>query len=79
MSISDGKVKIANTIDACPPHEVKLVAMNGTTLNGEVDGSFTFTNDDPTASQEYDIDNIPTTGEYLKVYYNDKLVKTFSN
>lgn len=76
VSIEGGKVTIANTIDACPPHEVKLVAEGGADVNGQ--DEVTYTDDTPFNGHSYNLNNIPDSGDYLKVYYNDKLVKVFS-
>lgn len=76
VSIEGGKVTIANTIDACDPHKVKLVAKGGADINGQQE--YTFNEVLPTASQSYNLNNIPESGSYLEVYFNDKLVKTFS-
>lgn len=77
----DGKVTIHNTVDACPPHEIKLIAVNGATFEGgTTDTERVFTDDTPGAmSPDYPLSNIPSSGEYLQVWYNDILVKTFSN
>ncbi|MEA5129679.1 MAG: FimB/Mfa2 family fimbrial subunit [Proteiniphilum sp.] len=77
----NGKVTINNTVDACPPHEIKLVAVNGATFEGgTTDTERVFTDDTPgKMSPEYPLSNIPSSGEYLQVWYNDILVKTFSN
>ena len=77
----NGKVTINNTVDACPPHEIKLVAINGATFEGgTTDTERVFTDDTPgKMSPEYPLSNIPSSGEYLQVWYNDILVKTFSN
>lgn len=77
----NGKVTVNNTVDACPPHEIKLVAINGATFEGgTTDTERVFTDDTPgKMSPEYPLSNIPSSGEYLQVWYNDILVKTFSN
>lgn len=77
----NGKVTIHNTVDACPPHEIKLVAVNGATFgSGTPPTERIFTEDTPGAmSPDYQLSNIPSAGEYLQVWYNDILVKTFSN
>ena len=77
----NGKVTIHNTVDACPPHEIKLVAVNGATFGiGTPPTERIFTEDTPGAmSPDYQLSNIPSAGEYLQVWYNDILVKTFSN
>lgn len=77
----NGKVTVNNTVDACPPHEIKLVAINGATFEGgTTDTERVFTDDTPgKMSPEYPLSNIPSSGEYLEVWYNDILVKTFSN
>ncbi len=77
----NGKVTIHNTVDACPPHEIKLVAVNGATFgSGTPPTERIFTEDTPGAmSPDYPLSNIPSAGEYLQVWYNDILVKTFSN
>lgn len=83
----DGKVTINNTVDACPPHEIKLVAINGATFgSGTPPTERIFTDDTPGASSlddddddDYSLSNIPSSGEYLQVWFNGILVKTFSN
>lgn len=73
----NNKVTISNTVDACPPHEVKLVGVGGTLIDGVSEQ--TFTNHTPGAkSPEYQLGNLPSSGSYLEVWYNDILVKTFT-
>ena len=73
----DGNVTINNTVEACDPHKVILK----TTSGFEFVGGGTekeFANTDPSASATYTVTPVPTTGQdYLQVYYNDALVKTF--
>lgn len=74
-----GLIDISNTIDACDPHSVRIEAI----------APFQF--EDGTSSKLFDLlpleskasyklDPIPTdgSGNYLEVYYNGILVKTFS-
>ena len=76
-----GKVTVNNTVDACPPHEIKLVAINDATFEGgPTDKVKVFKDYRPGAiSPDYQLNNIPSSGEYLQVWYNDILVKTFRN
>ena len=73
----DGNVTISNTIEACDPHKVTLETVgdfkfsDGTTTK-------TFTDADPQSSVQYVLSPVPTSGTYMKVYYNGNLVKTFS-
>lgn len=73
----DGNVTISNTIEACDPHKVTLETVgdfkfsDGTTTK-------TFTDADPQSSVQYVLSLVPTSGTYMKVYYNGNLVKTFS-
>ena len=74
----DGNVTISNTVKACDPHKVTL----------KTKGDFKFDDDttekifetlDLDASTTYKVTPNPSTGdEYLDVYYNDELVKTFT-
>lgn len=75
----NGKVTISNTIDACAPHAVKLQTVAPFTFSDNTTEK-TFTSLDTTASVEYMLNSVPSTGSgvYLRVYYNDALVKTFS-
>ena len=74
----DGNVTISNTVEACTPHDVKLVTKSGFEFDGG-ETEKTFVDTDPTASVSYKVLPVPTAGqEYLEVYYNDELVKTFT-
>lgn len=74
----DGNVTISNTVTACDPHSVKLETVAPFKFS---DGSTSKTFDSKSypASADYTLDPIPTAGQtYLKVYYNEALVKTFT-
>ena len=73
----DGNVTISNTIEVCDPHHVTLKAINGCTFS---DATLTkdFVKTSPTDKEDYILMNIPQSGNYLEVYYNGILVKTFS-
>ncbi|NLA63799.1 MAG: FimB/Mfa2 family fimbrial subunit [Bacteroidales bacterium] len=74
----DGNVTISNTVEACTPHDVKLVTKSGFEFDGG-ETEKTFVDTDPTASVSYKVSPVPTAGQaYLEVYYNDELVKTFT-
>ena len=74
----DGNVTISNTVEACTPHDVKLVTKSGFEFDGG-ETEKTFVDTDPTASVSYKVLPVPTAGQaYLEVYYNDELVKTFT-
>ncbi len=73
----EGNVTISNTVEACTPHDVKLVTKSGFTFDGG-GTERTFVDTDPTASATYKVVPVPTTGAYLDLYYNDDLVKTFT-
>ncbi|MFV0417322.1 MAG: fimbrial protein [Dysgonomonas sp.] len=75
----NGKITISNTIEACSPHAVKLQTVAPFTFSDNSTEQ-TFTSLDTTASIDYMLNKIPNTGDgpYLKVLYNDALVKTFS-
>lgn len=74
----EGNVTISNTVLACDPHKVTLRSK----------GTFKFDDDttekifdtlDLDASATYKVTPNPSTGdEYLDVYYNDVVVKTFT-
>lgn len=74
---NDGNVMISNTIEVCDPHHVTLKAINGCTFS---DAALTkeFIKTSPTDKEDYTLTNIPQSGNYLEVYYNGILVKTFS-
>ncbi|HZJ80478.1 MAG TPA: fimbrial protein [Dysgonamonadaceae bacterium] len=74
----DGNVTISNTVLACDPHKVTLKTKTGFTFDGGGTEK-EFANADSDASVTYKVTPIPNLGEeYLEVYYNDKLVKTFT-
>ena len=74
----DGNVTISNTVEACTPHDVKLVTKPGFTFDGGGTERI-FANTDPAASASYKVLPVPTAGQaYLDLYYNDDLVKTFT-
>ena len=75
----NGKVTISNTIDACAPHVVKLQTVAPFKFSDNTT-EISFSSLDTTASEEHILNSIPSTGSgvYLRVYYNDALVKTFS-
>ena len=74
----DGNVTISNTVEACTPHDVKLVTKAGLTFDGGGTERI-FANTDPAASASYKVLPVPTAGQaYLDLYYNDDLVKTFT-
>ena len=74
---NDGNITISNTIEVCDPHHVTLKAINGCTFS---DAALTkeFIKTSPTDKEDYTLTNIPQSGNYLEVYYNGILVKTFS-
>ena len=74
----DGNVTISNTVLACDPHKVTLKTKTGFTFYGGGTEK-EFANADSDASVTYKVTPIPNLGEeYLEVYYNDKLVETFT-
>lgn len=74
---NDGNLTISNTIEVCDPHHVTLKAINGCTFS---DAALTkeFIKTSPTDKEYYTLMNIPQSGNYMEVYYNGILVKTFS-
>ena len=74
----NGNVTISNTVLACDPHKVTLKTKAGFTFYGGGTEK-EFANADSDASVTYKVTPIPNLGEeYLEVYYNDKLVETFT-
>ena len=74
----DGNVTISNTVLACDPHKVTLKTKTGFTFDGGGTEK-EFANTDSDASVTYKVTPVPNSGEeYLEVYYNDDLVKTFT-
>lgn len=83
----DGNVRIDNTVLACDPHDIRLKAtggakFDGTPGDGESDELRIFKDKAADATKNYKLNNIPSSGVYLEVYYNDEAlttpVKTFS-
>ena len=85
----DGNIKITNTIDDCMPHLVKLVAVGGATFSdnsteviygysSKTDPNFDDNKMKTGYSEDFELNNIPASGDYLEVYYNGVKVKTFS-
>ena len=74
----DGNVTISNTVLACDPHKVTLKT-KGTFKFDDNTTEKIFDTLDLDASTTYKVTPNPSTGdEYLDVYYNDELVKTFT-
>lgn len=87
----DGKVTITNTIDDCMPHKVTLKALNGANFGGDpvvTEINYGYSSKDDTGytdeqaakgySKDYNLSNIPDSGDYLEIYYNGILVKTLT-
>lgn len=75
----DGKnVIVSNHDEDCPPHVIKLVGLNGFTLNGETEQIFEET--DAGVTKEFTLNNEPVDGSgmYLEVWYNGVLVNIFT-
>lgn len=67
----DGGVTITNTVDACAPHTVTLEAVGGASFIDPAGTERVFDNPAPgVSSPEYKLANMPSTGDFLKVYYN---------
>ncbi|MPM90073.1 Minor fimbrium tip subunit Mfa3 [bioreactor metagenome] len=79
VEVDGKKVIVSNTVNACDPHHVKLKTVGAITFS---DGTTEkdFTDVAPTASMSYELSSEPSEGygNYLEVYYNDNLVKTFT-
>ena len=74
----EGNVTISNTVEACDPHKVTLKT-KGTFKFDDNTTEKIFDTLDLDASTTYKVTPNPSTGdEYLDVYYNDELVKTFT-
>ena len=74
----EGNVTISNTVLACEPHKVTLKT-KGTFKFDDNTTEKIFDTLDLDASTTYKVTPNPSTGdEYLDVYYNDELVKTFT-
>lgn len=74
----DGKnVIVSNHDEDCPPHEVKLEAM-GTITFDDSSTQKIFNQTGAGDSATYTLSAEPTSGDYLKVYYNGVHVHTFS-
>lgn len=73
----NGKVTVKNTVTACAPYSLVLTALGGATFT---DGNTTKTLTDvsSTASTTLELQNIPASGDYLKVEFNGNVVKTFT-
>lgn len=85
VEVNGNNVTVTNTVKACAPHLIKLEPLGGTTIGGATApvtfGSANET-DNPAqlldkASATYTLANVPASGDYLKVYYNGALVKTY--
>lgn len=75
----DGKVVIRNTIDACAPHKVVLKTVGAFKFaDGTAEKSFEILTPDA-SSDTYTLNPVPTvgSGDYLQVWFNGELVKTF--
>lgn len=74
-----GEVTIENTVEACDPHEIELKTL-GSFKFSDSTTSKVFDDADPEASIAYTLSPMPGNGagDYLEVYYNGVLVKTFS-
>lgn len=89
LVLDGNQLNITNTMQACDPHTIKLQPLGETTLTI---GGVTYKETDPTnkyavfnktengATDTYTLANIPASGDYLKVYYNDNVepIKTFT-
>jgi hypothetical protein len=77
VEVDETSVTIKNTFQACPPFDVQLKTVGSTTFSdGTTEKDFTEMADGATAS--FDLNAEPESGAYLEVYYNNKVVKTFS-
>lgn len=77
LVLDGNQLTITNTMQACAPHSIRLEAKNGATVDGVATATFAeFVNG---YSKTFAIANVPTNTniEYLDVYYNDELIKTF--
>lgn len=79
---ADGKVTVSNTVAACAPHVIKLVAMSPASFSDDTTEKTLL---DTEAANllageiaSYQLKNLPGAGNYLQVYYNNVLIKTFT-
>lgn len=77
VEIDGNEVTISNTVKACVPHKVTLEPLGTTTINGGAN-AVSFTQTPQGASSTYTLANVPTSGDYLQLKYNDMPVRTFS-
>lgn len=75
---TDGNVTVSNTVQACDPHSIILKALNGAYFDtSATDKERTFTTLTEGTIGSLKLNNLPSSGNYLEVYYNNEKVKTF--
>ena len=80
VEVDGTRVTVSNHDEDCPPHTVKLVALQGLTFTEAPAGDtkiFDQVGANDTAT--FTLSAEPTSGNYLEVYYNGVLVNTFTN
>lgn len=79
VEVDGTTVTVSNHDEDCPPHTVKLVALQGLTFTDTPAGDtkiFDQVGANDTAT--FTLSAEPTSGDYLEVYYNGVLVNTFT-